>query len=578
VSDITSVERARPDDTANSVGTWLARPLLSAVLLFAALFAVAQLVDSGGYLSTDVGGKVATIEAMSTGSTISPDLGYWAEAADPDGSLYPMFATTPIDGGWVNVTTLPMLYVALPLYDLGGLRLALMVPIMGAVLAALAARSLALRLGGDERRGTAAFWVVGLASPVTIYAISFWEHTLGVAFMAWGVAAALDVVHPRTRDSAALRATVRSGILAGLAFGAAASMRQEALVYGFVVGVLLVLTLVRSGRVVAALTAGGAMAAAALSALVANSILELAVLGSTMRSGRSAATAEAAGSLLDSLGTRAGEALTTGAAMSSASSTSAYLVAIGLATLLWLVGRRADRPDDLRLILGGLGMVAVLEVINLMVGGLNFVPGMLAATPLAGVGLARGWATGPRRFVTEVAVVALPLVWLTQYTGGAGPQWGGRYLLLSGLLLVVVAIVGLESRSAVRVGFMVTAAGLAVTLVGLSWSVVKADSFARSTERLAARSEPVLVFSDPFVARESGPVAVSQRWLAATNAEGRAEALSVLDAMGFNEFGYVEVIRGEEIVDFPGWALDGVDVVPLIGSVQIRISTWKVDT
>lgn len=553
------------------------RPLLSALVLGAVLLGIGQLVNPGGYLSTDVGGKVATLDAMATGHTLSPDLGYWAESADPDGSLYPMYSTKSIGGSWVNVTTLPMLYVALPFYDLGGVRLALIVPVLGAVLAAMAAGSLALRLGGDQRRRAAAFWVVGVASPVTIYALSIWEHTLGLALMAWGVVAALDVVHPR-RSASSLRSTVVRALLAGLAFGVAASMRQEALVYGFVVGALLVFTLLRSGRVAAALSAGAAMALAALAALTTNAMIEVAVLGSSMRSSRSAATVEAAGSLIGSLGTRVREAVITGAGLSTASSASAYLLAGGVALLLWLVGRRADRPGEVRLVLGGLGMVVALEALNLALGGLNFVPGMLTATPLAGLGLARGWVAGPRRFVTVVAVAGLPLIWLTQYTGGAGPQWGGRYILLSGLLLVVVAVVGLESESAVRVGRTVALAGLAVTVVGVSWSVVRADSFDHSTRRLASRPEPVLVFSDPFIARESGPVAASHRWLAATSADARGEALSVITAMGFDEFGYVEVIHGNDIVKFPGWTLEHVDEMPLIGSDRLRVSTWKSTT
>ena len=56
---------------------------------------------------------------------------------------------------------------------------------LGAVLCAFAARALARRLGGGD--GWAAFWIIGLASPVAIYALDFWEHTLGLALMLWGV-------------------------------------------------------------------------------------------------------------------------------------------------------------------------------------------------------------------------------------------------------------------------------------------------------------------------------------------------------------------------------------------------------
>ncbi len=66
--------------------------------------------------------------------------------------------------------------------------------------------------------------------------------------------------------------------------------------------------------------------------------------------------------------------------------------------------------------------------------GLGFVPGLLIASPFAAVGLALGWRSDVR-VITVMAVVALPLVWFFQYSGGAGPQWGARYTLLSGALL-----------------------------------------------------------------------------------------------------------------------------------------------
>jgi hypothetical protein len=98
---------------------------------------------------------------------------------------------------------------------------------LGAVLCACAARGLARRLGAPT--GWAAFWTVGLATPVAIYAVSFWEHTLGLAAMLWAVVFLLDVV----RGKAGLRGAAVVGVL----FGAAATMRTEALVY-FVVAVV----------------------------------------------------------------------------------------------------------------------------------------------------------------------------------------------------------------------------------------------------------------------------------------------------------------------------------------------------
>ena len=67
--------------------------------------------------------------------------------------------------------------------------------------------------------------------------------------------------------------------------------------------------------------------------------------------------------------------------------------------------------------------------------GLGFVPGLLTASPFAAVGLAPRVARADVRLPRRSRCVALPMVWFAQYSGGAGPQWGGRYTLLSGALL-----------------------------------------------------------------------------------------------------------------------------------------------
>ncbi len=95
-----------------------------------------------------------------------------------------------------------MLYAAVPLYEVGGLRGILLLPMLGAVLAALAARALARRLGGD---GMLAFWAIGLATPVAVYALDFWEHSLGLAAMLWGVVLLVDVARRRRRVEGHLR-------------------------------------------------------------------------------------------------------------------------------------------------------------------------------------------------------------------------------------------------------------------------------------------------------------------------------------------------------------------------------------
>ena len=151
--------------------------------------------DPRGTLGTDTGGKLATLHMMERTEASIPTSATGPPKHDPTGVLHPLHYTYRMGGKWVNVTTLPMLYAAYPLYLVGGDRAVLLLPMLGAVLCAFAARALARRLGGGD--GWAAFWIIGLASPVAIYALDFWEHTIGLALMLWGVVLLLDVLDRR---------------------------------------------------------------------------------------------------------------------------------------------------------------------------------------------------------------------------------------------------------------------------------------------------------------------------------------------------------------------------------------------
>lgn len=539
---------------------WYERPGPSVVVLALVLIGLLLLTDVGGFLSTDVGGKLATLEAMDRRGDLSPDLGYWAEEHDPDGSLYPMFSTSHVGDQWVNVTTLPMLYLALPLYALGGAHLAGLVPVLGTVLAALGAWTLARRLGGD---GTLAFWVVGLASPPTIYALDFWEHSLALALMVWGVVFALDA------SRAELRGWQRAA-LAGLLFGMAATMRQEAFVYGFVAGGALGVRLLAGGRLLTATARGGAMVLGTGVAILANTVLENWALGSNSRNSRSTGTASRLG---EDLWLRLEEAVTTFAGPMAVDTLPGLLVAAVLVALLIELGRRALAGHRTRPVVIGLAWIAVLVGVDLLGSGLRFVPGLAATTPVAVVGLTALWRVSDTRFVATIAVASLPLVWAVQFTGGAGPQWGGRYILLTGTLLAVATTVVFTEAGARAVLVRVAAAGAVVTLVGVAWTVERTTSFATAMQELADRPEPALVFHDPHLAREAGVLVLDERWLAATGHDARVEAARVLNAAGIREVGFVEHDSGGQATTLPGWQPVEETRVPLVSGLNLRLTT-----
>lgn len=567
---LTPTRPATPDTPAVDAGgpriEWYRRPMMSAFVLGLVLVGLMLATDPMGFLSTDVGGKVATLEAMQRNGGLSPDLGYWAEAVDPDGSLYPMWSTAHVGDAWVNVTSLPMLVLAYPLFLLGGLTAAGLVPVAGSVAAALGARSLARRLGAD---GSAAFWIVGAASPVTVYALDFWEHSLGVALVLWAVVAVLDAAQPDAAQPDARR-PVPAAFIAGVLFGVAAALRQEAIVYGFVAGAALGVRVVWSGRLLGAVGRGVAMATGFAAAWTANAALEAALMGGTVRTGRSTGTAAAAGG---DVALRAKEAIVT-LASPFARFDAVYLL-IALVTIAALVelGRRAgDERAELRPVVLVLGAVVALWLVDIVGGGLSFVPGLAATTPVAALAATRVWRTSDLRMVGVIAIGSLPLVWAVQYTGGALPQWGGRYILSSGALLAVGATVVMRDERSAAVLRRVALVGLVVTLAGVGWTIERTHGFADAMDELALRSEPVLVFHDPHLAREGGVHLLDEQWLAATGTEQRAEAARALAALGVTEIGFVEHDHGEPRI-LPGWRIVETERVDLVSGLHLRVTT-----
>lgn len=562
------------------------RPVVIAAILLAGYFSCTLVTDPGGYLSTDTGGKVATLDAMTERGDLRPDLGYWAESVDPDGSLYPMFSTLQVNDQWVNVTSMPMLYLALPLYALGGYTLALLVPMLGGVATAWAAGRMARQLDVGvsplerARRAAVVMAVVGLATPVAVYSLDLWEHTLGVALMMWGSSWVLDLC-------ASPRVVLGAG--AGLAFGAAATMRQEALVYGLVAGVL-VLGLGLKQRSRSALMAPVAMAGAALLMLLGGVGLEEFAMGGSVRTGRSAGTATASGgeAML-----RLHEAIVTFGSINRLDVAPAALLA-GLLVAgfaLIVTSQTSSKPSE-RVRWGSALLACVYLVLaaGFLSDGLSFVSGMLLASPIAGIGLVAGARQPTFRFAWALAVAPLPLVWYFQYTGGAGPQWGGRYILLTGTILVVIGLVELGKHRRAVAGALLLLS-LSITLVGVAWLGQRSSGFAAATQALADRSEPVLIFADPHTAREAGPLARQNQWFAASSAELRVEAATAVDQLGIDRFGFVSLqtpidadrasagqSAAERIAflgtDFADYEAVGVDRVEVLPGVEFEIITF----
>jgi hypothetical protein len=536
------------DDTAAAPRLWC-RGVPATLLLLAAYALLSLFMSPGGYLGTDTGAKVATLDVMHTRGTARPVLGYWAEDLDPDGRLHPIYDATPVDGDWVHVTTLPMLQLGRPLWALGGYRLTLLLPMAGAIGAAWAARLLARRLAGDAV-GWQAFWVVGLASPIAIYALDFWEHAPGVACILGAVALLAGVVDGEPPVSRALGA--------GALLGLAATMRTEAFVYTLVaVGIACVALLLQRRPVARAVQVGVLAIVGFAGPWIANSLLESAV-GGTDRGGR---VSGAAGGGFDRLGDRGREAIITLFALRPVSAAEALLLG-GLTAALVAGAIVLDRRGDATRARVVLGMAVALHLITVL-GGLGFVPGLLAAAPVAigGLLLIPGSASG--RYAWCVAVVALPIVWAFQFLGGAGPQWGDRYGLATSAILVTLGVVGLAAVGRTsQIGII--GLGALVTLTGVLWMHERTHSFDRLFDQLVERPEDVIVSRNGFFIREGGAAYSERLWLTAVTDADLDFAASVIDRAGYDTFGVLDEDRTAP-AHVAGAELTGTTEVTVVG-------------
>lgn len=506
------------------------RPVAACLILLVLYGGLSLLNDPGGHLGADTGAKVHTLEVNDRTDDLTLDIGYWAEAHDPSGRLHPLHQTRrQSDGSWVAVTTLPMLVAGVPLYEWGGYRATLLLPMLGAVFAALGARSLSRRIDPDTD-GWAAFWMVGLASPVVIYALDFWEHSIGVACIIGAVSVLLGIVDGRP---------VWTAVGAGLLLGTGAVMRNEVLVYALVSVGATCLVLLGRRRFVAAVATGVATLVGFAGPWFANAWLESAVEGQS-RADRAVGTAsrvDPTGPESLRLGERVEEGLQTLFGLVSGDPVTSALLGGGV-VLAVLVAMRAERRSDTTFAVVALVAAGLVYAADAL-GDLGFVPGMLVAFPLAIAGLrVQGRSSAARRAVV-IAVVALPIVYLFQFLGGAGPQWGGRYTLGSAIILGVVGLSGLRTSHPV-VGRGLLVLTVAVTVLGVAFLGQRSRGVVGLFDDVDAASADVLIARQAFVLREAGAAGVGKRWFSVENEAEFTAAVDITREIGEERFTVLE--------------------------------------
>lgn len=527
----------------------LQRPLIASLTLLVVYVALSFANSTDGYLGTDTGAKVATLEEMDRRDTFRPAVGYWAEEWDPDGLYHPLIYTRYTDDGeWVNVTTLPMLEAAYPLYELGGYRLALLWPILGSIAAAFACRDLARLLSSSD--GWSTFWIVGLGSPMLIYALDFWEHSAGAALMVASTALLARAVVGDTR--------IRFPLAAGAALGLAATMRTETFVFALVVVGLACLWIAVGGRIVRAALTGLLTIAGFVVPWTANTVLERALGGNARASRVSGAAQQSVGG---ELADRLREAGITWFGLPGLGDPSRTLVGVMIVGIV-LVAAVLARRGELRSARIGLLIAPVLLGIVLIGAGWSFVPGALVASPLA---IAAFWAVDRLdtvgRFVITVALAATVGIWLLQFLGGAGPQWGGRYILGPTLLLTTIGITQLRVVPK-QFGSVLVATAVLVSFFGAAWLSVRSHGVDQFFDDLAERDEDVVVVTNGFLVREAGSAYGDRLYLSLHESADLAGAVDIVRESGLDSFAVLD--DGEDPPDVDADLL-GSDVVEFLG-------------
>ena len=406
------------------------RLALSLLIIGFVAVSVAWLGDPRAASFSDAGGRLATVKTMADEGRWVPDIGYWAAPVDVEGLHHPILFTTPHGAHWVEVTSVPLVVVGRPLWQLGGARAAVLLSVLSVVLAAYAARRLSRWASGGE--GWLALWFVGLLSPVLFYGADFREHAPALAFGLMAVALLLE-------------GGGRRALLGGLLAGLAAVMRNDMLVTFAALALAALLVTEERRRTFDRWRELAVGAAACVATLIANVLLWRDLFGSVGGSVRASKRAEVAGL---HVAERARDAVITSFGVLANEYWLALMIGVVIGIGILLMAAAATDRSETASMTGVVGAIVAWGGLawRFVAFGISTVPGFIAAAPVAALGLF-GERNRREQVLWTGALVAIPAIWMTEWVGGHAPQWGGRYLLLpTTLLMVLAAAAGAPAR------------------------------------------------------------------------------------------------------------------------------------
>ncbi len=434
------------------------------------------------------------------------------------------------------------------LWSVGGIAALVGLSIVGTVVAALAAAALARRM--DPSLARPALWAAGIGSPLFFDSYIVVAHTLGAA-LAGGLVLLLSSRSERPRP----------WVIAGVCVCAAGVvlMRTEAVF--FVAAVALSAMVFRRTRWLGVVTAGAGALAFVGERAWTRSIVGRAVVPMWSIADQTADNAGGArGRLNGAVQTLLRPSFSAGPVAEGLS----LLALLGFGVAVLLARRKSALAGPV-----AAGSAAAVAA-RLLLAPLDPIPGLLIACPILWVG---GWAllTGQRRgeirpFHVGLVAVFVAAVLATQYEGGGGLEWGGRYFALALPIAIPIALVGLR---ALPRAFVVSVAVASLALASLG--VAELRDTHRATEHLLSSIRvprgAVAITTASLLPRLDWKAFDDRRWLLVP--PGRVEAvLKQLPSAGVRRAVIVYPedrapkgwsTRGERIPGF-GWRIVSVTV------------------
>lgn len=492
----------------------------AAVVVGALLWFVWLPVDSA--VSSDDGAYAIQARAVAEGSWSVPHV---LADVDPTGLAYPYQNATISERGmfpaaghaaWTGLQSLA--------WRAGGAPGFHVFPVLGLLGCVAVSAGLATALGRPELRWQSA--ALAALSPLLYNSLQLWAHAVVAALVGVALWAAVRCAG-RVNASCAVVLLVASG-MAGV-------IRDDGAVFALAIALVLVVDGAVRRRWTEMALGATACAASLAGYLIAETLTER-ITGPVIRSTAGLGGGET--SRVDSLGSFIRGAVHT--FVTSADEPVSFLLTVAAAGSVAIAMRAAGQEASARVATGCFAAAAALLAVRTVLFPEEPITGLIGAFPLVLLVVARpvrALATGERLVLASMLLGGLGIA-LTQYDGGGGLNWGGRFVAASIPGLVVLMAAGAErlgaSASADR---WLGASVVAVAVVCAASSLVADASIRLRHDRIIGRLEGAdsslaVVTSNPAVARVAWRTYPETEWLGVPEPEGEEGAALLRQLLG----------------------------------------------